>query len=321
MQVGVLILRASAALAALVACAGAAVADDKLACGNSVRSDSIGICTRLLQGPSLTSAERFMALYNRGWAHRRAGNFDLAIADFDAAQAEAPTFAKLYLSRALSHQDMGRCERALSDARTYTEMAPADPQGWKLRSICQRELGNMGEALGDIKKAIEISPFSSEFQTLHVLTLIEAGRIGEAETRLKALLDIDPSEATLHYVKARLHFRTGDMAAAETHAAKAIEVKPLFSAAHALMGQIAESSGALSDARRSYALARKPGVPLLEMRSAQRLASARLAELDGRPAAGRSKDVAAASGPKTQPTMDCRRYIAAAGITISEPCR
>lgn len=55
--------------------------------------ESAEACTRVLAQPGLSPTDRGMAHFNRGWSHRRAGSSDLAVKDFDAAQALNADFA------------------------------------------------------------------------------------------------------------------------------------------------------------------------------------------------------------------------------------
>lgn len=64
------------------------------------------------------SANNSFALYNRGIAYDRLGDYEAAVADFSAAIALDPSNADFYHNRGFSRRKMGQFEAAIAD---YTQ--------------------------------------------------------------------------------------------------------------------------------------------------------------------------------------------------------
>ncbi len=65
------------------------------------------------------------ATYNRGVAHFRKGDDDLALADFSEAIRLNPGDAKAYLARSQVYAKKGEDARAAADRRTAAELDPS----------------------------------------------------------------------------------------------------------------------------------------------------------------------------------------------------
>ena len=172
-----------------------AATDDQIACANSVRQESADACTRALAQSDLSRTDRAMAHFNRGWSLRRSGASDLAVKDFDAAQA-LQEFPKLYFSRALAKQDLGKLDGAVQDLERYIAMAPQDWSGFQHRAAIYREQGFTAKALQDIDSALRLNPFNNELMVMKVLTLAETSNLDAAKEEADRLVS-RPALATL----------------------------------------------------------------------------------------------------------------------------
>ncbi|MDX2257884.1 MAG: tetratricopeptide repeat protein [Hyphomicrobiaceae bacterium] len=328
---------------------------DKLACGNAVRKDAVAACDRVLATPNLTRAERLMAHFNRGWAHRRTGANSEAIADFDAAEAQDGGFARLYLSRAEAKRDMGDMNGALLDLNRYIALDGGDWNGHYQRALIERRKGRHARALEDVTRALELKPFAKELGPLHVLTLADLGRLPAAKEAADRLVASRGSDATSRYARAVVAFRQKDHDAATADLDTALAAEPLFSAAYALKAQIDEARSDKAAAAENYRLARRSGGPTLDEAAAILLADSRLANLGpaarsataatrapgkvataagaaatkaaepvGKQAAPQAKPAASEAKPeapaKPRTKVECRRFVPSAGMTIAVPC-
>ncbi|MDX2287825.1 MAG: hypothetical protein NW217_03265 [Hyphomicrobiaceae bacterium] len=303
---------------------------DRLACGNSVRKDSVDACGRLIGRANLSKTERFMALFNRGWAHRRAGANELALADFNTAETVDREFARLYLSRAQVKRETGDIAGAGTDLSRYIALMPNDWSGYHQRALNERSRGRHANALDDIAKALKLNPFAKDLPPLQVLTLVDLNRLATAKTVADRILAGRSSDAGTRYARAVVLVRQRDLAAADADLDAALAAEPLFSAAHALKGEIAEARGDQQAARAAYTMASRTGGPSLEESAAHKRAEARIASLDAgppvkvaaktpvRPAVVAKAETSAAT--KISAKGDCRRYIPGAAITIAVPC-
>lgn len=293
--------------AALVGLATPASADfdgDRLACGNPVNSESIAACSRFMERTDLTTRDRFLAHFNRGWAYRRAGENDSAAADFDAAEGLDRSYAKLYLSRAQTRYDLGQLAGALADLDRYLWLSPKDWAGYQQRARVLRALHQDERALADLSRALEVNPFGNELHLLRVLTLADLGRLEAAKAEADRELARRVSDAASQYAKAAVAFKLRDLDAASANVDAALTSEPQFPAALALKAQINEARGDLRAAQQNYELALKPGGPTIDRILAKELAEKRLDFLT-KPA---SSDAS------------CRRYLPMIGATVAIKC-
>lgn len=302
---------------------------DHVDCSATVRKSSVAACKRLLQHGGLAERERFMATFNLGWSHYRAGANREAVSAFDAAERLDPGYANLYLSRALVHQDLGADDAALTDLDRYVKLDPDNWNGYYRRALSHRAKGAPKRAIADVEKALKLSPYARELAPLRVLLLAETGQVDKAADEAEKIVAERPSDAVAAYVRAVVLFRRRDLKAAQTDIAAALKSSPLFSAAHTLEGEIGEANGKPEAARASYLRALQVGGPEIDAAPARDKARKRLAALDNappaeasernsKPAAGKTADDPPAR--KSQGPVDCRRYVPSARMTISVPC-
>jgi lipoprotein NlpI len=104
-------------------------------------------CTRILEDDKQAERMRAVARYNRGNALAAKGNYDDAIADYDAAIKLAPKNARAYNNRGTVYRDTGDGARALAD---FTEAAKLNPRD----ADAHYNLGNAYAAKGETERAI-----------------------------------------------------------------------------------------------------------------------------------------------------------------------
>jgi tetratricopeptide (TPR) repeat protein len=111
-------------LAALVplAVVPPAAADDKQDCAGNIDDRKIKACTALIGGGRETKASLAMDYRNRGIAHARKKDYDLAIADYSSAIALDPRFTAAYNDRALAYTNKGDFQHAVADVNKAVEL-------------------------------------------------------------------------------------------------------------------------------------------------------------------------------------------------------
>lgn len=319
------------ALALSAASISPAMADgrsDHVDCASTVRKSSVSACRRLLARGGLTERERFMTTFNLGWSQYRAGAHRDSVAAFDEAERLDPGYANLYLSRALVRQDMGSDEQALGDLDRYVKLDPDNWNGYYRRALSQRHLGSARRAITDVDKALKLNPYARELAPLRVLLLNETGDVDKAADAADQIVTERPNDAVASYVRAAVLFRRHNLDAAQSDLSAALQSSPLFSAAHTLQGEIGEARGKPDAARASYLRALQVGGPEIDATPSRDRARRRLAALDKTPPAeasdrpSRHVARAAEDAPEQKPStsIDCRRYVPSARMTISVPC-
>lgn len=319
-------------LAVLAASAlfGPVSANDFIDCSITVRTSSEAACTRIINAPANSKADRFMAHYNRAWYHLRQGARDKALADFNAAEQLDRNYSKLYLSRAQAKRELDDPKGAIADLEVYAVLEPGDWNGHYQRAEVERRLGQPKKALAALDKALALKPYEAALKPLQVLLLSDLGRQSEAAAEADRLVGTRRSDAVSRYARAVVSFRRNAFEDALGDITAALKQRALFPAAYALRAQIFELRGDIEGAKNEYRMALKSAGPTIDQEAAQETARLRLDVLETATSARvalRSKsesvfaqgsavakrDTAAGGG-------DCRRYIPSAATTVSVPC-
>jgi tetratricopeptide (TPR) repeat protein len=308
-----------------------ASANDATDCSITVRKSSEAACTRIINGPANSQSERFMAYYNRGWYHRRAGDLTRALADFDSAEQLNRDYANLYLSRAMVKCELDDLEGAIADLDIYAVFEPRDWNGYFQRAVILRRMGKPEKALAALERALELKPYERVLKPLRVLVLSDLGRQAEAQSEADRLVATRRSDVVSRYARAVVSFRRGNLDEAVSDLDAAVKRQAMFPAASALRGQILELRGEIEDAKSQYHLALKLAGPTIDQETARDLARRRLDALDSGPTErvalqDRQESPFSRPGRNSRSNVldvanDCRRYVPSAAATVSVPCR
>ena len=104
------------------------------------------------------SPNHLRAHLNRGNVWRNKGKFDHAIEDYDKAIALAPDFALAFYSRAQANYLAGRIPDALADADKAARLNPGAASAVSLRGLIQEKLGARAAAIADFQRAHALDP-------------------------------------------------------------------------------------------------------------------------------------------------------------------
>jgi tetratricopeptide (TPR) repeat protein len=106
---------------------------------------SIVACSRILQAPGETNANRAIAYYVRAAVYRLKGDSDQAIADYTKAIESNSRYADAYVSRGIVYQAKGDKDRAIAD---YTKAIEIDPRELAGERRCSRRRAPAVEETG-----------------------------------------------------------------------------------------------------------------------------------------------------------------------------
>jgi tetratricopeptide (TPR) repeat protein len=140
--------RSLTALLILFSVSPCAAADVRKDC-QSGRVDS---CTQILE----SNPEDFNALGNRAIGLRLSGQYDRAIADFDAAVRINPNIAGLYLERGLAYDAKGEHLPAIRDFSEAIERGPTLVQAHFGRAIAYQANGQRDLSIVDMNNAMKL---------------------------------------------------------------------------------------------------------------------------------------------------------------------
>jgi tetratricopeptide (TPR) repeat protein len=315
-------LRTGIAVVAIVApvlLAGpAAVASEKkdwADCAAGEKPDSAAICSRLIARGNLSGLDLARAYYNRGNNHRGPDSATRAIADYNKALSIAPRHANSYYNRAIVYRDMGILDEAISDFSSYIALKSDEAETYYQRARLWRLKGAPDRAAIDIDLAAAIDPSSYRITLVKALVRSDRGDFEGALGEVNRIVAANPGSAESYYVRAEVQHRAQRLDAAVADLDKALAIEAGFTAAHTLMGRIWEARGDRERAAASYTRAATQPVTRFDGGWAQKTARERLVALPG----------GAAPSPRvsTQSTvraLDCRKFVASAGMTVATSC-
>ena len=113
----------------------------------------VAACTQILQ----SNPTDFSALANRGIGFRLTGQYDLAVADFDAAVRVNPTTAGLYVERGLAREAKGEHVLAVLDFGRAIGRDPTLVQAHFGRAMAYEAIGQFELSIADINDAMRLN--------------------------------------------------------------------------------------------------------------------------------------------------------------------
>jgi lipoprotein NlpI len=106
----------------------------------------------------LKDEDREAAYYNRGVAHHRKGQYDLAIADYTSALKLNPSDAKAHNNRGVAYKNQRRFDLALADYNAAIELDPDNASAHFNRANAYAQRGQNEQAIADYNDAIRLHP-------------------------------------------------------------------------------------------------------------------------------------------------------------------
>jgi tetratricopeptide (TPR) repeat protein len=230
---------------------------------------------------------------NRGFAHDNKGNFDRAIADFNEAIRLDPKIAMVYANRGVSYNNKGDYDRAIAD---FTEAIRLDPKAlapYANRGFAYDKKGDGERAIADYTEAIRISPKDGALYADRGFSYITKGDYDLAIADLNEAVRLAPRHANAYAHRGNAYRKTGDRDRALRDLETAIRLDPKYRASYTYRGLLYEDQGdrerAMADYRAALQLPRKAAVE-----QSYDIARQRLATLETPPPA-----VAAPAAPST----------------------
>jgi tetratricopeptide (TPR) repeat protein len=150
--------RTAITLAALTVVAAPALADDMDTCEQGSGPAAVKACTRVIDSNRYKGADLAWALGMRGIHHKLAEEYDLALADYNAALRIEPT-AQRYSNRGNLYRLKNETDRALADLAEALKIDSQLPTVYVNRGLIYWEdKHDPDRALADINKALELDP-------------------------------------------------------------------------------------------------------------------------------------------------------------------
>jgi tetratricopeptide (TPR) repeat protein len=204
---------------------GAGHNGDAIRCTSGKPEVAVSACTNIFQDKREDDGKRAIALRNRAFRYQQLGDFDHAIADYEAhalndygrALALDPKLVSTYINRAAIYIKRGEDDRAITDLDRAALLDPRDSAIFVSRGTIYSRRGDQARAIPDFTQAIQL----------------------------------DPANATAWRNRSFANRASGDKAAAAADAAEAIRLNPNLAAAHFDFGaQRAGAGSCCAGARR-----------------------------------------------------------------------
>lgn len=163
------------------------------------------------------------AFNNRGEAFAKKGEFSRAIADFDAAISFDQKYGSAFANRAQIYEKRGKFDRALKDLDEAVRLLPGVGSLWNKRCWTRFVLGDLQVA--DCNEAIKLAPNSAAAFDTRGFIYLKLGQADLALADFKSALQFDPKLASALYGRGLANLKSGALIAgnADIAAAKAID--------------------------------------------------------------------------------------------------
>jgi tetratricopeptide (TPR) repeat protein len=135
-----------------------ALADDRSTCEQASGDSAIEACTRAIGSGQYSGLDLAKLHTNRGVERKARGDFDDAIADYDAAIAINPNDQFAFNNRANTWRDKGDIERALADYVAALRIDPDYTVVYYTRGMVYERLGDNERARADYQAALARPP-------------------------------------------------------------------------------------------------------------------------------------------------------------------
>jgi tetratricopeptide (TPR) repeat protein len=135
-----------------------ALADDENTCFKASGDEAIAACTRVIQDRGKSAKSHEDAYVNRGVEYDNKGDYDRAIADYNAAIPLDPKDPHARNDRGESYRHKSDYDHAIAD---YTDAIRLDPKyvhAYSNRGLAYRAKGDNDRAIADLTQAIRFDP-------------------------------------------------------------------------------------------------------------------------------------------------------------------
>jgi Flp pilus assembly protein TadD len=175
---------------------GTAWGDWERCTGGGASDAQIAACTAVIQSPNESKWNVGVAYYKRGTAYNFRGDFDRAVADFNAVlNLGIPiTYgADVLNNRGISYSMKGDAEHALADFNEAIRLDPSHSSAFTNRGNLYYQKGDRDRAIADYSKAISFDPDNADALNSRCMVRAEAGELQGALEDCNASLRLWPN--------------------------------------------------------------------------------------------------------------------------------
>ncbi len=223
-----------------------------VALGNAMMESHPAEATRYLTAAIALRPNNPGLYYNRGIAHRRAGERDRALADYRKAVTLAPEYEAARLALIGVLRDMERWDEVIRDCRAALARGSRDFHACYWLGIALREKKHFQEAERAYRTALAIDPRHARAHEDLGIVLYFQKRVDEAIREFRAVLARDSRDVRAYYwlgiaLRAKKQFRE-----AERANRMALALDPRHHRAHVNLGAVLHDQDRVAEAIREF---------------------------------------------------------------------
>jgi tetratricopeptide (TPR) repeat protein len=220
------------------------IADDADRCVDATGREGITACDRVIASDKLGGSRLAFAYYNRGLARLEIGEYDRAIADFNASIRLDPASASTFNNRGSAWYAKGDQDRAIADFDKAIQLDATYAFAYNNRGEVWKDKGDFNRAIADYGKAISLDPDYTAAYANRALAYERVGDLVRAAQDFRAALALPAKYSDGQRAQATAQQRLA-----------ALETLPAPQARHSTGGAIPSSPLPVPDAgRRRIAL-------------------------------------------------------------------
>ena len=233
-------------------CPTPGLADDMQTCNDASGEAAIAACTRALNSGRLQRDDRVRAHNARGMAWKQGGDYDRAIADYNAALQINPKYFFAHYNRGISYTVKGEWDRAIADFDTAIRLNPKSKEAHNNRGGAYMEKGELDRAIADFTTVLRLDPkFASGYGNRGV-AFRRKGELDRAIADYNQAIRLDPSYANAYNGRGVAYQEKGDHDRAIVDFGEALRLDPGDARAYVNRGVIFEKRGDLDRARADF---------------------------------------------------------------------
>ena len=198
-------------------------------------------CSRIID--SGVRRDREIAFNNRGLAYFHQGNFQQAIADYDAALKVTPGYTFPLNNRCLVYHEMGQYDRAIADCTQAIRLDPRYVYAYNNRGRSYHAKGDYDRAIADYDQAIRLDPRYALAYNNRAFSYHEKGNYDQAIADCNEAIRIDPKSALPFNNRGRAFQEKNDLERAVADYDEAIRLDPQFAFPYNNRGNILRRQG------------------------------------------------------------------------------
>jgi tetratricopeptide (TPR) repeat protein len=191
----------------------------------------IEACATILRDDKESAPKRAVALSNRGFAYRRKGDLDRAIADLNEAIRLDPRLANAFSNRGYAYNGKKEYERAISDLNEAIRLDPKHSYAFTNRAWAYRQKGDLDRAVTDADEAVRLDP--KNFDAYNVRGLVHERKrdYDRAIADFSEAIQLAPKFVLAFVNRGLAYRRKGDIDRAIADASEAIRLDAKSAAA------------------------------------------------------------------------------------------